>query len=83
MTLVHSDARGRLSLGKIVQADRDYRVTTSPFGTVTLEPVTVISDYERRVLSNTELVEALQAANGQIERGEVRTMTRRPARQRA
>ena len=83
MTLVHSDARGRLSLGKIVQADRDYRVTTSPFGTVTLEPVTVISDYERRVLSNTGLVEALQAANGQIERGEVRTMTRRPARQRA
>lgn len=83
MTLVHSDARGRLSLGKIVQADRDYRVTTSPFGTVTLEPVTVISDYERRVLSNTELVEALHAANGQIERGEVRTMTRRPANQRA
>ncbi|MEX0159804.1 MULTISPECIES: hypothetical protein [unclassified Microbacterium] len=83
MTLVHSDARGRLSLGKIVQADRDYRVTTSPFGTVTLEPVTVISDYERRVLSNAELVEALHAANGQIERGEVRTMTRRPVRQEA
>lgn len=77
MTLVHSDARGRLSLGKIVQADRDYRVTTSPHGTVTLEPVTVISDYEKKVLSNAALVEALDAAAAEVARGEVRTRTRR------
>ncbi|MCT1364035.1 MULTISPECIES: hypothetical protein [unclassified Microbacterium] len=77
MTLVHSDARGRLSLGKIVQADRDYRVTTSPHGTVTLEPVTVISDYEAKVLANKPLVEALDIAAAQVERGEVHTVTRR------
>lgn len=70
MTLVHTDARGRISLGKIIEADRDYRVTTSPHGTVTLEPVTVISDYERKVLANTELVAALDNAIAAIDRGE-------------
>jgi hypothetical protein len=62
MTLVHTDARGRLSLGKLIQADRDYRVSASEQGTLLLEPVTVISDYEKKVLENTELVAALDAA---------------------
>jgi len=80
MTLVHADARGRLSLGKIIQADRDYRVSTSPHGTVVLEPVTVISDYERNVLSNPELVTALDNALAQVERGEVRSRSELPRR---
>lgn len=62
MSLVHADSRGRLSLGRLIQADRDYRVSTSPHGTVVLEPVTVISDYERRVLENPQLVAALDKA---------------------
>ena len=80
MTLVHADARGRLSLGKIIQADRDYRVSTSPHGTVVLEPVTVVSDYERKVLSNPELVAALDSALAQVERGEVAPRSTLPRR---
>lgn len=81
MTLVHSDARGRLSLGKIVQADRDYRAIPGPHGTVTLEPVSVISDYERELLSNKTFVAELDAAIAAVERGEIVTATRRPRRQ--
>lgn len=76
MTLVHTDARGRLSLGKSIQADRDYRVTTSPHGTITLEPVTVISDFERRLLARQDVVSDLDAAIAAAERGETRRKTR-------
>ena len=78
MTLIHTDDRGRLSLGKIVQANRDYRVTASPHGTITLEPVTVISDYERKVLDNPALVQALERAARDVEEGRVHTSSRRP-----
>lgn len=71
MSLVHTDARGRLSLGKLIQPDRDYRVRTSPHGTVTLEPVTVMSDYERRVLENPELVAALDKGIASAEAGNI------------
>ena len=71
MSLVHADARGRLSLGKLIQADRDYRVSSSPHGTVTLEPVTVMSDYERRVLENPELVAALDKGIASAEAGNI------------
>lgn len=80
MTLVHTDTRGRLSLGKIVEANRDYRVTTSPHGTVTLEPVTVISDYEQKLLRDAELVDALDNAKAAADRGEVIPTRRRPRR---
>lgn len=70
MTLVHTDSRGRVSLGKILQPERDYQVTVGPHGVVVMEPVTTITDYERSLLSNETLVAALergreQAANGQ------------------
>lgn len=78
MTLVHTDARGRLSLGKLVQADRDYRVSTSPHGTVTLEPVTVVSDYERSLLANPSLVAALTAATSAVDRGELTAIEYQP-----
>lgn len=78
MTLVQSDARGRLSLGKIIQADRAYRVTTSPHGTVTLEPVSVISDYERKLLERPDVIAQLDDAIAAAERGEtVRKQRRR------
>ncbi|RII94880.1 hypothetical protein [Clavibacter californiensis] len=77
MTLVHTDDRRRVSLGKLLEANRDYRVSRSPHGTVVLEPVTTISDYERALLSNHQAVEQLEAAAGDLERGAVRTRTRR------
>jgi hypothetical protein len=70
MTLIHTDTRGRVSLGKLLEANRDYRVTTSPHGTVVLEPVTTITDYERAVLSRPELVEALDRNLAALDRGE-------------
>jgi hypothetical protein len=80
MTLIHTDSRGRVSLGKILQPDRDYQVTTGVHGQITLEPVTMITDYERAVLSRPDLVAALTEAREQMERGEgvVRERGRRP-----
>lgn len=74
--LVHSDGRGRLSLGKVVQPDRDYRITTGSHGTIILEPVTTISDYERAVLDNDNLVAALREGREQLQRGDGTTRTR-------
>ena len=79
MTLVHTDARGRLSLGKNIEADRDYRVTISAHGTVTLEPVSLISDYERQLLARPDLVAALNEGAAAEARGDVvRGKRRRP-----
>lgn len=79
MTLVHTDNRGRLSLGKILQADRDYRITTSPHGTVTFEPVTinVVSDYEAAVLDRPGLADALDQALATVDRGGLTPSRRR------
>ncbi len=77
MTLVHTDSRRRVSLAKVLEADRDYRVSVSPHGTVTLEPVTTISDYERSVVANADLTAKLAAADEAIRRGEVTVMRRR------
>lgn len=77
MTLIHTDSRGRVSLGKILEADRDYRVITGSHGRVTLEPVTVISDYERAVLGNEELAAALERTSVAASRGEVTTVQHR------
>lgn len=68
--LVHTDERRRVSLGKLLQANRDYRVTVSPHGTVTMEPVTTISDFERRVLADSELLSRLEEARAARDRGE-------------
>lgn len=46
----------------MIEADRDYRVVASEHGTILLEPVTVISDFEKRVLANDDLVAALDKA---------------------
>jgi hypothetical protein len=80
--LAHSDNRGRISLGKVVQPDRDYRITTGSHGVIILEPVTTISDYEAAVLARPELVAALEEGRAQLERGEgvARTRQARPAR---
>jgi len=80
MTLIHTDSRGRVSLGKILQPDRDYQVTTGSHGQITLEPVTLITDYERAVLSRPELVAALERGREQLERGEGIRMTRESRR---
>jgi hypothetical protein len=77
MTLVSTDSRGRVSLGKILEANRNYRVSVSPHGTVVLEPVTTISDYERTLLANPELAAQLASAAAEIERGDVRRVERR------
>ncbi|MDQ1075080.1 MULTISPECIES: hypothetical protein [Microbacterium] len=77
MTLVHTDSRGRVSLGKILQPERDYRVTTGPHGVVVMEPVTAISDYERALLANEGLVAALERGREQIENGQGRVFTGR------
>ena len=76
MTLIHTDSRGRVSLGKILQPDRDYQVTTGVHGQITLEPVTMITDYERAVLSRPELVAALTRAREQVDRGQGVTAVR-------
>lgn len=70
MTLIHTDSRSRVSLGKILQPNRDYRVSVGEYGTVTLEPVTTISDYERAVLADPNLVTQLEEAKAAIARGE-------------
>lgn len=77
MTLVSTDNRGRVSLGKILEANRNYRVSVSSHGTVVLEPVTTISDYERKLLANPEMAAQLASAATEIERGEVRRVQRR------
>lgn len=77
MTLVHTDNRGRVSLGKMLQPERDYRVTIGSHGVVVLEPVTAISDYERAVLGNGDLVAALERGRAQAERGQGHVSVRR------
>ena len=77
MTLVHTDDRRRVSLGKILEPNRDYRVSRSPHGTVVLEPVTMISDFERALLSDPNAVEQLDAALAEVARGEARPHERR------
>lgn len=77
MTLVSTDNRGRVSLGKILEANRNYRVSVSPHGTVVLEPVTTISDYERKLLANPDLAGQLASSAAEIERGNVRRVERR------
>ncbi|MGV3733268.1 MAG: hypothetical protein ACO1N6_07710 [Microcella sp.] len=72
-----TDNRGRVSLGKILEANRNYRVSVSSHGTVVLEPVTTISDYERKLLANPEMAAQLASAATEIERGEVRRVQRR------
>ena len=81
MTLVHTDTRGRVSLGKLLQPERDYRVTLGSHGVVVLEPVTTISDYERAVLANADLVAALDRGRAQAENGQGRFTQRRPRSQ--
>jgi hypothetical protein len=77
MSLIHTDSRGRVSLGKILEADRDYRVTHGSHGTVVLEPVTTITDYERAVLSRPDLVAALERANENFAAGKTVRVERR------
>jgi hypothetical protein len=77
MTLIHTDSRGRVSLGRILEANRDYRVIAGAHGRITLDPVTVISDYERAILADEELVGALDRENTAVERGETIEVRRR------
>jgi hypothetical protein len=46
-----------------------------------LEPVTTISDYERAVLANADLVAALDHGRAQVESGQGRFAQRRPRSQ--
>lgn len=41
--LLHSDSRGRLSLGKFLEPDTYYMVTVNEHGTITLSPVTLVT----------------------------------------
>ncbi len=59
MTFVHTDIRGRVSLGELLQPERDCRATLGSHGVVLLEPVMTISDYERSVVANAGIVAAL------------------------
>jgi hypothetical protein len=77
MTLVHTDNRGRVSLGKMLEPERDYRVTLGSHGVVVLEPITAVSDYEKAVLANGDLVAALERGREQAEAGRGRIVTRR------
>lgn len=77
MTLVHTDNRGRVSLGKMLEPERDYRVTLGSHGVVVLEPITAISDYEKAVLGNGDLVAALERGRQQAEAGHGQVATRR------
>jgi hypothetical protein len=53
-------------------------VSVGEYGTVTLEPVTTISDYERAVLADPNLVTQLEEAKAAIARGEGVVRERRP-----
>jgi hypothetical protein len=81
MTLVHTDSRGRVSLGKLLQPERDYRVSVGSHGVVVMEPVTTISDYERSLLSNDTLVAALERGREQAANGQGAVFKGRPNRQ--
>jgi len=63
-TVLSTDTRGRLSLGR---RDRTYAVTEQSDGTIILEPATVITDMERRFLSNTELQAQIEYARAHPE----------------
>lgn len=49
-SLVHTDARGRVYLGKHLQPNRTYRVTKHDQGMVVFEPVTAYTEEELAVL---------------------------------
>ena len=80
MTLIHTDSRSLVSLGKILEPNRDYRVSLGEYGVVTLEPITTISDYERAVLANPELVAKLEEAVAGLQRGEAVVLESRQRR---
>lgn len=62
MPLVHTDTRGRLSLGRLIESDRDYRVSINEHGALLLEPVTAMTDFERELLRRPTELRNLDAA---------------------
>ena len=63
-TILSTDARGRLSLGR---HDRTYAMTEQSDGTIILEPASVVTDMERRFLANTELRAQIEYARAHPE----------------
>jgi len=51
-TLVSTDTRGRVSIGR---PNRDYRFTEQADGSILLEPAVVVSELERKFLSDVEV----------------------------
>ncbi|MCL2090539.1 MAG: hypothetical protein FWH11_04840 [Micrococcales bacterium] len=63
--VVDTDARGRASLGR---PGRRYLMHEDADGTIVLEPATVITDLERRFLTNTALQAQIAEAREHPER---------------
>jgi hypothetical protein len=61
---VKTDDRGRASLGR---PDRQYLMHEQEDGTLVLEPAVVISELERRLLSNHELQAQIEHARAHPE----------------
>jgi hypothetical protein len=76
MTLVHADSRGRLSLGKILDTTRPYKMSQGSHGEIILEPVSIITDYERAVLARPDIVAGIERGLAQIATGESTRATR-------
>lgn len=76
MTLIHADRRGRISLGKHVEPERDYRMTPGRHGEILLEPVSVITDYEKAILARPDIVAGIERGLAQVAVGQTTVATR-------
>ncbi len=57
--VVSNQQRGRLSLGSLATADQ-YLAHVEPGGVIVLEPATVITETERKLLQDTTLMAAIE-----------------------
>lgn len=67
--LIEVDSRGRTNLGKLIPADRRparFVVREGTDGTLILEPVSVITEAQERLLRNPQTRAALARANERI-----------------
>ena len=69
--VVTNQQRGRLSLGALATADQ-YIAHAEPGGVIVLEPATVITETEKKLLQDTALMAAIERSRQHPE-----TMTRR------
>ena len=61
-SLVRADQRGRVSLGGIVRAEEQYKVTADERGRIILEPAVVLTETELRLLQDEKYWERIRTS---------------------